>query len=114
MSKTRLDVLTEVVGIQKEQVFIRESLLSNKLIDENSSEFIVKEGDESIYYDVLTSDEFDSRVESLIYDCYSEEEIEEMYGLNDDGTPDLSSADIETYLKLVGEKEGYFVFTPLS
>lgn len=112
MERTRLDVLVEVLGIGKDKVATRNSKTSGKSIDESSNEFIVSEREVETYYDVLKGDELDGRLEDLIHDCFSEEEIEETYGMNESGEPDLSTADINTYLNLVAEKEGYFIYTP--
>lgn len=112
MEKTRLEVLAGVLGISKDAFTTRNHLLSNEPIDENSDEFILKKGEDSTYYNVLKEDELDARVADLINDCFSDEEIEETYGLDENGEPDLSSADINTYMELVAEVDGYSIYTP--
>lgn len=109
--KTRLEVLAEVLGVPKEQISTRNH---HESTGENGNEFIVKEGQEDVYYNVLREDELDARVEELITDCYSEKEIEETYGLTEEGTPNFSTADLETYMELVGEVEGYFIYTSFA
>lgn len=111
MEKTRLQVLSEVLSIPAGQIFTRNSLLSGEPVEANSSEFVVKNEGQEVYYDVLKDDELDARVEDLINDCYSEEEIVDTYGLDEEGNPDLSTADINTYLVLVAEKDDYYVYT---
>lgn len=112
MKKTRLEVLAEVLGTSKELFHTRNSLMGVEPVNENSDEFILKEGDNNVYYDVLKQDELDGRVVDLINDCYSEEEIADMYPVGEDGEPDFSSADINTYMELVAEKDGYYIYTP--
>lgn len=111
MEKTRLDVLVKTLGISKEAVSTRSSQ-AGQAVDPNANEFIVKEGKAEVYYNVLKADELDDRVQELINDLYSEEEIAETYGLDENGEPDLSSADINTYMELVEEIEAYFIYTP--
>jgi hypothetical protein len=111
MEKTRLEVLAEVLGLPKEAFSTRNSLSSSEQVDENSDEFILKQGEEEAYYNVLKNDELDSRVADLINDCFSEEEIEETYGLEENGEPDLSTADINTYMELVAKTDDYYVYT---
>jgi len=111
-TKTRLEVLIGVLNINKESVTTRSSELSAMPVNEDSDEFIVKTKTDEVYYNVLKSDELDSRVQDLINDCYTEEEILENYGVDENGEPDLSTADINTYLDLVAESEGYMIYTP--
>lgn len=113
MEKTRLAVLLDVLKVNESVVQTRNTLMGIvEKVDANSTEFIVVEGDQNKYYDVLKADELDSRAEEVILECFSEEEIEENYGRDEEGNFDLSTADINTYMELVAEQDGYSIYTP--
>lgn len=113
--KTRLEVLLSVLGKSGATIVVtRNNLNFGEEVNVNSTEFIVVEDGNEKYYDVLKEEEVDGRLEDLINECFSEEELEETYGRDQEGKIDLSTADIETYLELVGESGIYSIYTPIG
>lgn len=105
--RTRLSILADFLEIPAEQFASRFMKTGNWIEDDNVPEFYVKKDADEFYFDVLTNVELDDRAISLVTDLFSDEEIEENYPGGD-----FSSIDINTYLHLLGEVEGYFIYVP--
>jgi hypothetical protein len=117
--KTRLDVLVEFTGIEKEKFSTRGTSLpkGNNELDENWSEFILSRTSDTIYsddkyFDVLaTEEEIEERLRSLIYETTDPEELIERFGSDEYDDVDVSDEDIETYLTLQGELHGFKIYS---
>lgn len=108
---TRLDALIKALEITKENVTTRNQSNGSGEVDYNASEFIVNKGNGDTWYEVLKEgNEVELRLEDLLYNCYGEEELAEFYGVDENGTVDLSSADIDTYLERVATVGEYIIF----
>lgn len=107
---TRLEVLIKVIDVNKEQISTRNQMKESDKIDIHSSEFFVKEGNIEYGYDVLKGDEIEARLEECLSELHTEEELIEIYGLDESGNLDLSSADIETYLTRIATVGEYTVY----
>lgn len=113
-TKTRLDVLLEVLGNPEDvSIVTLRHITSGEVVDENGTEFFVGEERKEKCYDVLKEEEIQARLEDLLNDCYSEEELEETYGRDQEGNIDLTTADIGTYLELVGTSGVYSIYTEI-
>lgn len=105
--RTRLSILADFLEISAEHFISRFMKTGNPEEDNNVPEFFIKKNGDEFYFDVLTEEELDDRAISLVTDLFSDEEIEENYPGGD-----FSSIDINTYLHLLGEVEGYFIYVP--
>lgn len=105
--RTRLSILADFLKVPKQDFTSRFLKTGNREEDDNVTEFLVKKDGERFYFDILTNDELDDRAISLVNDLFSDEEIEESYPGGD-----FSSIDINTYMHLLGEVEGYFIYVP--
>jgi hypothetical protein len=117
--KTRLDVLVEFTGIEKEKFSTRESNMSKGEVevDENSTEFEVKMDDgekfsREVYYCVLaTEDEEEDRLKELLHDTVDPEEQIERFGSDDEDEMDVSDECLNDYLGFEGELHGYKIYS---
>lgn len=100
----RLEALAEVLKVSHSEIKTRISGVTAGEEDE----FYLKQEGEDVYYDVLLEEEFADRLVSLLECCYTEDELEEAYGTRN---AEDANADINTYLRLVGQVENYFIYT---
>ena len=100
----RLEALAEVLKVNPSEIKTR---ITGVTAGEEA-EFYVKQEGENVFYDVLLEDEFTVRIASLLECCYTEDDLEEAYGTRN---AEDANADINTYLRLVGQVENYFIYT---
>ena len=116
--RTKLDVLVEFTGVEKEKFSTRGSSLpkGNNALDENRDEFILRDEGKGYpdytYYDVLASEEeVEERLRSLIHDTTDQEELVERFGSDEYDDVDVSDECLETYLTFKGELHGYKIYS---
>jgi hypothetical protein len=116
--KTRLDVLVEFTGIEKDKFYTRGSSLpkGNNELDENWTEFILENAKGKFpsdeYYDVLASEEeVEERLRSLIHNTTDQEELVERFGSDEYDDVDVSGEGLETYLTFKGELHGFKIYS---
>jgi hypothetical protein len=116
--KTRLDVLSEFLGIEKERFSTRGTSLpkGNNELDENWTEFILEntkgEYPSEQYYDILASEEeIEERLRSLIHDTTEQSELIERFGSDEYDDVDVSGEELETYSIFEGELHDFKIYS---